>query len=223
MVYWEPGSRAAVESAFRAKLQADQGYAGLLTKNPSHPLWQTLKGPDSAQFYELGDLAEWVELPKHLPKQGFKTEEIGLGRNCILFDWLRKSAYKAVRKYKGGQVTPWQNHCFERAQARNADFPVPMDAQEVKHIAKSVAKWVWSKFDIEASDAKFSQLQAHRGKAGGVASGEARLAKNEDKRSSARLMRAKGMTQTAIATVLDVHVNTVALWLKPTHNEPIIR
>ena len=40
------------------------------------------------------------------------------------------------------------------------------------------------------------------------------LSASEDKRASARLMRAKGMTQAAIAKELGVHVNSVANWLK---------
>jgi len=80
----------AVESAFRARLQADQGYSGLITKNPVHPLWKTLRGPQLG--YELGDLADWVDLPKHIPKR--KPEEVGLGRNVTVFDWLRLYAYR---------------------------------------------------------------------------------------------------------------------------------
>ena len=35
----------AVESMMRERLQADVGFNGLLTKNPIHPLWRTLRGP----------------------------------------------------------------------------------------------------------------------------------------------------------------------------------
>ena len=198
---------AAVESAFREKLQADQGYAGLLTKNPSHPLWWTLRGPDSAQFYDLADLAEWVDLPRHMPKQGVNPEQIGLGRNCILFDWLRQWAYKGVRKFRGERVTPWKNAVLERAQARNADFPMPLSTQEVGHIAKSVAKWVW------ARDAMAEQSFLKRQQWKGEQSGKARLAKSEDKRSSARLMRSVGLSSRAIAEQLQVNQSTVIRWL----------
>ena len=37
-----------------------------------------------------------------------------------------------------------------------------MDNREAYHIARSVAKWTWSKFDVEASDARFSKLQGFR-------------------------------------------------------------
>ena len=80
----------AVESAFRAQLSADTGYSGLITKNPVHPLWRTLRGPRIA--YELGELADWVDLPKHLPRR--QPEQIGLGRNVTIFDLVRKYAYR---------------------------------------------------------------------------------------------------------------------------------
>ena len=136
---------------------------------------------------ELDYLAEWVELPRFLPKQGVLTEEIGLGRNCILFDFLRKWAYKAVRQERAERsFSTWKKRVEERALARNADFRDPMHFQEVGHIAKSVAKWVWTQ-DPKAEQ-RFKQTQAYRGRK----SGEARLLASEDKRSSARLMAAFG-------------------------------
>lgn len=152
----------AVESAFRAKLRGDDGYSGLITKNPSHPLWHTLRGPELA--YELGDLAEWVDLDRFKAKQGVKVAEVGLGRNVTVFDFVRTWAYKKVREYKGqqGGFVHWQKAVYDRCMARNADFGCPMDSREAYHIAKSVAKWTWSRFDIEKSDAKFSKLQAFR-------------------------------------------------------------
>ena len=198
----------AVEAAFRARLQADQGYSGLITKNPAHPLWKTLRGPQLG--YELGDLADWVDLPKHIPKR--KPEEVGLGRNVTVFDWLRLYAYRKIRHYKLDvrNFIQWQSHLNGKALERNGDFLYPLDGREVWHIAKSVSKWVWSKFDLEASDARFSALQARRGSKGGVV----RSASYEEQRADARLMRARGMTQAEIARELGVHVNTVANWTK---------
>ena len=56
----------------------------------------------------------------------------------------------------------WQKAVYDRCMARNVDFPTPMDSREAYHIARSVAKWTWSRFDLEASDARFSKLQAFR-------------------------------------------------------------
>ncbi len=200
---------AAVESLMREKLQADPGFSGLITKNPIHPLWHTLRGPRLG--YELAELAKYLpDLEKHTPKRR-KPEEVGLGRNVTLFDWLRQYAYRHIRHYKGDvrNFVLWQSHLNVKALERNSEFPHPLDPRECWHIAKSVSKWTWNRFDLVASDARFSGLQAHRGRA----SGEARLAKNEDKRSSARLMRSTGMSTRTIAAELGVDQSTVVRWL----------
>ena len=203
----------AVEAAFRAKLNADSGYSGLITKNPAHPLWRVLRGPRTS--YELGELADWVELPKHLPKR--KPEEIGLGRNVTVFDWLRQYAYRHIRHYKTDvrNFVLWQSHLNGKALERNGDLQTPMDGREVWHIAKSVSKWTWNRFDVKAwqDDSKWRATQAHRGRIGGVASGLSRAAASEDKRTSARLMASQGIPRVQIAKELDVGFATVARWL----------
>ena len=198
----------AVEAAFREGLQADQGYVGLITKNPAHPLWRTLRGPQDA--YEIGELAEWVDLKKHIPKRN--PDEVGIGRNVTVFDHLRKYAYKHIRHYKIDvrNFVLWQTHLNNRALERNGDLAVPMDGREVWHIAKSVSKWTWRSFDIAASDARFSALQAHRGRQGGVAKGLA----NEGKRASARLMHAQGISYQNIADELGVSRRSAINWCK---------
>ena len=204
----------AVEAAYRAALDADQGYAGLLTKNPIHPLWRVYRGP--ALAYDLGELAEWVDLPKHLPRRC--PEEIGLGRNVTVFDWLRHVAYRQIRKYRdsgGRNYVIWQSYMYHRALTRNGDLITPLDEREVWHIAKSVCRWTWHRFDVGASDARFSQLQAHRGRQGM----RARWGDNEDKRASARLMHAKGMSARAIARALDCSPQSVLNWVSNNHNQ----
>lgn len=201
----------AVESAFREKLQADSGYTGLITKNPAYPDWRILRGPRMS--FDLGELAEYVDLERFAPKR--KPELIGLGRNITLFDSVRTYAYPIIKGYKRAQqgaYVYWQKDLYDHAMSRNGDYPNPLHHREVYHVAKSVAKWVWNKFDIAKSDAKFSQLQAYRGRQGGTASGVSRASANEDKRASARMMRAKGMTLRAIAQTLGVSLGAVSGW-----------
>jgi hypothetical protein len=205
---------AAIESMMREKLRADPGFSGLVTKNPAHPHWRLLIGPPQARGgYELRYLAEWLPgVERHIPRRG-RPEEIGLGRNCALFDHLRTWAYRHVRPYRaaGGldAWNAWLAACVHRALERNGEFPVPLDARECWWIARSVARWTWQRFDLAASDRRFSERQAHRGRAGGIAKGQA----NEDKRAAARLMAAKGMSQRAIAAALGVPRTTVQYWL----------
>lgn len=112
-----------------------------------------------------------------------------------------------------------QSHLNGKALTRNGDLLNPLQGNEVWHIAKSVSKWTWRRFDIAASDARFSALQAHRGRAGGVASGLARLAASEDTRASARLMKLAGHSYQQIADALGVSRRSVINWC----SEAIIR
>jgi hypothetical protein len=201
---------AAVEAAMRAKLEADPGYSGLITKNPMHKAWRTFWHP-AGGLYCLDDLSEWLELPKYINKRD-KPERVGIGRNVDTFDHLRHLAYRSVRGWKerGGQgvFVYYLNSLHDHAQQyTHNEHPSPLDHRECHHIAKSVARWTWNHFDVEASDKRFSELQSARGKRGGRPA-------MEDKQTSARLMRAKGMTQVAIAAELEVNQSSVARWLK---------
>lgn len=199
---------AAIESMFREKLDADAGYAGLITKNPQHPLWRTLRGPRMA--WDLAELAEYLPgIEKHRPRR--RAEEVGLGRNVTLFDGVRKWAYRAIRQYWGGGLQGWNawiSATNSRALVYNGDFQHPLDGREVWHVAKSVSGHVWKKFTPEG----FSQWQSAQGKKGGKAAMLARWGGNEDKRSSAVLMRARGMTYRSIAAELGVSVGIVHSW-----------
>jgi len=206
---------AAVESAMTAKLEADPGYSGLITKNPTHSHWRTAWAPPGAGTYDLGYLSEWLDLPKHAPRE--RPERVGVGRNVDAFDYLRHRAYREVRGWKRangpGAFIYWQKHLYDLVlDYTGLEHPAPLDFREAYHIAKSVARWVWNRFDVGASDARFSALQAHRGRAGGAK----RSAAYEDKRASARLMRASGMSQKDIAQKLDVSDRSVRNWLKET-------
>jgi hypothetical protein len=151
---------AAVEIAYTRAMGADIDYSGLVCKNPIHPKW--LVERLCAAAYDLGTLAEYVDLPQRLTKRELATSPVG--RNCSIFDSLRQWAYKSVRGYE--HLAEWEWACKSRAHALNA-FAAPLDPREVEQIAKSVAKWVWRRFDVAASDARFSALQAHRGRMGG--------------------------------------------------------
>jgi hypothetical protein len=164
-------------------------------------------------FYDLHELAEALpNIEKYRPKAR-RAEEVGLGRNVSLFDDLRHWAYRNVRQYKGGGLSGWNawlSLTNSKALVRNGDFHRPLDGREVWHVARSVAKWTYQHFDIDASDVRFSKIQAYRGQLSGVA----RRASSEGQRADARIMAAAGMTQRAIAEELGVDKMTVNRWLK---------
>lgn len=205
---------AAVEYAYRRALGADTAYSGLICKNPTHDRWWN--HVQRIAPYDLGELAEWVDLPTKLtPRQ---AEETCLGRNVRLFDGLRHWAYRNVKHYE--RRAEWALACHAKAGELNT-FETPLHVSEVLHIGRSVEKWVWTRFDRAASDKRFRERQAARGQRNSVeaqaekgrASGKARAAASEDKRSSAVLMRSRGMTQAAIAAELGVTDRTVRSWL----------
>lgn len=146
-----------IQAVFTAKLLADTGYAGLIAKNPLHNDWRVTFFPC---LYDLGELAEYVVLPKTLPA----GDRFGLGRNCLLFDELRAWSYTWVREYKknGATSEQWRAAVIGQGCAMN-EFSTPLAESEVKGIGKSIAKWTWREF----SESQFSLIQSRRGKLGG--------------------------------------------------------
>jgi len=161
---------AAVESAMTAKLEADPGYSGLITKNPTHKHWRTFWAPSGVGFYELGSLSEYLDLPKHAPRG--RPEKVGVGRNVDAFDYLRYRAYPEVRGWKrahgSGSFIYWNKYLYDLVlNYTGMEHPTPLDYRECHHIAKSVAHWVWTRFNPDESDQRFSALQSARGRRSG--------------------------------------------------------
>lgn len=196
---------AAIEYALREKWTSDAGYTGFISKNPVHPQWETYQF--RSESWELGELADWLTLPKTLPRRG---QSVGLGRNCTLFDLLRYWAYDNVLEFRvSGGLKTWSETVLKVAGGLNS-FPEPLPMTEVRATAKSVSNWVWENYTKRWSDEEFSQVQAARGRM----SGEKRGYASKEKREKAYKLRAEGMTQQAIADALGVSQKTVSNWLK---------
>lgn len=191
---------AAIEYGLATKLGADMGYVGLLAKNALHSDWRVLHTVPKA--YELSELAESVDTTL-LNKPLKERLNYGLSRNCSMFEEVSKWAYKAIRqgfpKYE-----QWQKAVFSRTEMLNQQLDKPMTHSEYKHVAKSVAKWTFSRF----SEQGFSEWQSRQGKKGGIAKGKA----YEDKHIQARLLRAKGLSIRAIAEKLQCSKTSVQKW-----------
>jgi hypothetical protein len=155
---------AALEEGIRVALDADAGFSGLIGKTPHHADWRTLE-PQFEALYDLNELAEYVELPKKMPRRlGIRT---GIGRNVELFDQLRFWAYGWADDYKAKKTrTQWDSAVMAQAVSFN-NFACPLAFNEVKATAKSVAKWVWTHYTGRMSDADFSALQSKRKKSQG--------------------------------------------------------
>ncbi|WP_109374408.1 replication initiation protein [Proteus genomosp. 6] len=158
---------AAVENALRKKLDADIGYSGLICQNPNHEHWQV--NAWQTELYTLDWLADSLDLTSANDKE--IITDYGLGRNCQLFEQTRKWAYRAIRQ-GWPAYEQWLQACIERTKAYNIRFLTPLDENEVLSVAKSIAKWTYSKFS-KASFNEYvirthtSEIQKNRGKIGG--------------------------------------------------------
>lgn len=92
------------------------------------------------------------------------TEFLTTPYDCTLFDLLRHWAYTNFVHYK--TQDDFFNACYQQVIGFNR-FDNPLSLNEIKAIAKSVAKWVWNHFDLEIREKKFSSLQSYLGKLGG--------------------------------------------------------
>ena len=203
----------AIQRAYTAKLQADVNYSGLITKNPfSQNHWRVIYCAVNA-LYTLDYLAEWVDLTQVPKRCKIASEAVALGRNCALFDSLRKVAYKSIREYRTGKVDTWREYVLNQAIAQNT-YSEPLPHSEVKAIAKSVANWVWKhmKQDNPRFTESLKHRQSMRGKKGGVVSGQSRRSKANNQRVSAQVLKGDGMSLSDIARTLGVSQSTITKW-----------
>lgn len=199
---------AAVESALRDKLGADYGYAGLICKNPLHPCWRV--STFESNLYDLDWLADYLDLSLYNNRR--RLPDYGLGRNCNLFEYLSKWAYKAIRQ---GWPTyeRWLDACEERARGyNNRTFDAPLPDNEVHHTAKSVAKWTHNHF----SPAGFSAWQAKQGAKGGkVSKRPTKTGKNKDELLPDVLhLKSQGYSNRDIAGELGIGSASVSRYLQ---------
>lgn len=211
---------AAVYKAMAEKMDADKDYAGVLTHNPLHPQWRTWVVCQSNTLYELGELADYVDLPPYSDhfkaKQESEQENYAIGRNVSLFDRVRFWAYKAIRHYRSGCRSIWEQAVLSQTENLNT-FSVPLSYGEVKCIAKSISKWVW--LHEPESRARFCELQRERGKKAqnqveaNKASIMARQATNEPLVALAMSLHLKGIGCSEIAQCVGKSVRTIWRWL----------
>lgn len=206
---------AAIEAAYVARLGADPGYSQLITKNPLRGDCWRVRCLYSAS-YSLTHLADWVDL--HQPVREPDSIAQGLGRNCLLFDQLRFWAYRHVLEYHAvGSYTAWIVDVLSKAESLNT-FRVPLPFSEIKATAKSVGKYCWQRFTPEGLQNLIArthtpELQAVRGRKGGMTSGQARAQKAEQQQAIARELRAQGKSLKEIAQALEVSVYRVEKYI----------
>lgn len=133
---------SSIETGLTAKLKADPGYSGKIVKNPFSKFWRTWSPREEA--YSLDELFDYVDTTLINPKA--KNIEIReCGRNVEMFDRLRFWAYEEVNEAKNGNFVSWLADVTVQAFELNI-FTDQLDIREVEAIARSVAKWTWTRY-----------------------------------------------------------------------------
>ena len=180
--------------------EADPGYTGVLTHNPMAAAhgrgFVTNWGRHEA--YRLDELAAVIPFGWRIPKVALTAA----GRNCALFDALRRFA---------GSPDNAEHDLFAVATAINQGFDIPLGVPEVRGIAKSVtkrrARW------IAAGAYYTNQQKTLWGRERGVRSGVARRKRTADRdaaiveavqagRSMRDVAREDGLTEGAVRWIV---------------------
>jgi len=179
--------------------------------------------------YSLDELARYVDLNEPALK---KNPPIGIGRNVETFDRLRRWAYVAVADWRIGTYEAWYGAVADRGGQIAADVGAasprgPLKANEVGHIVKSVARWVWERYgaDVppllrEARIVAQREREKARQRAREAARERSRMSRDEytaparQRRSAATEMRRAGLSLRAIATALQCSLAEIHRLLK---------
>lgn len=165
---------ASVQAGLTEKLNADVGYTGLITKNPLHEDWRVNFWTEQA--YTLDELADYVDLRSY-SRLTAQQRQSGLGRNCTLFDNVRKWAYNAVRTFRSKSFDEWYMEVLNNAVNANNAFLEPLPLSEVKATAKSIARFCWKNDPYKYNE--FVERQKSKGTKGGKVSKRSKSEKSE--------------------------------------------
>jgi len=195
---------AAIQEGLRRTLDADRCYAGLIVKNPVHHHWITRQWADMP--YQLDDLAEYIDLPSpaEMKCRSRQVDYAGLGRNCTVFEIVRKQAYSAVRDYwrPGGGPAFAASVLNLVLVANQTKIGNPMQLSECRTIARSISKWTWERF----TPTEFRAIQSARGRRKGSVMRAQLL-------PMAKSMAVEGKSLREIGRTLGVHHLTIKSWL----------
>ena len=168
----------------RRGVDGDQGYSGLMTKNPIHTGWDATWLTD--RLYSLPELDAHLTEAGDMPPPGWartrRANPVGLGRNCDIFETARHWAYRRVRDCP--DRTPASAEHLRRliaaeVSALNATYTEPLPASEAAAIVASIHRWITTKSRMWADgavayEATLITKRVAKGRRGGLARGQAR-------------------------------------------------
>lgn len=161
---------ARVEQGLTDVLGGDIGYGGRITKNPTNPAHLPIWGEAEA-LYGLRELAKSLGDIGALPAAHRNAQTVldsTVGRNVALFNLTRQWAYRARLRYT--DYTEWAETVYAFASMKNASVIADefsrgaMSEGEVAQIAKSIARWVWSRITPEQTEANRKRWGSRLGK-----------------------------------------------------------
>ena len=169
---------AAVTEGLRRSTDGDKAYSGLITKNPTHPAWDGHWLTD--HLYSLAELDFWLSETGYMPPKSWqrtkRNKPVGLSRNCTIFETVRTWAYPTARQIRlesgyehatSKNTRDLFNALLARTSELNTEFSEPLPTTETRSIAKSIHKWITTKFDLwhkplTETEAAFSKIQTSR-------------------------------------------------------------
>lgn len=144
---------ARVETGLCDVLGGDIAYAGRLTKNPVYECeYQATLWGEDYPTYGLRELAGALDSLHALPSwdDPAPRKNSGVGRNVDVFDRTRSWSYRAIKRYWSDGRPAWGEAVEAKATYLNLDLEregrEPLPEQEIKHLARSIAKWTWQRF-----------------------------------------------------------------------------
>ena len=213
----------AVYAAFALRLKADPDYnSGPVAKTPGHPWWSTSELHN--HVYELGELADYVELQVSPWKTGPELEDLPHSRHCVLFEQLRYFAYSIVNQERErGTLASFSRRLEAFAHnhnkfARNG-FSEDLMLSSVRATVRSVARWTWTRYQGSTRCCRGAMALdkslplAERQSLAAKRTHELRHRSTESKiRAACRGLQERGekLTQMAIAILAGVSRQTVA-------------
>lgn len=140
----------AVYAAFAERLGADPAYSsGPVAKTPGHSWWETTELHNHE--YELGELADAVELNATPWRKSPDLDAVSHSRHCILFEKMRFYAYSLVNKLREQrdydkffrllEAFAHNNNYF-----RKLGFALDLPLSSLRATVRSVARWTWAKY-----------------------------------------------------------------------------
>lgn len=145
-----------VAEFYRSRYNADIGYVGVLTHNPTHPQYAPFTTWNRKRPYTLSELAQPIPYGWRTPPKPTTPE----GRNVYLFRYGLKWC---------GLPRHWQHIdkvAYVLGQANNA-LDYPLWESELRHIVRSVIKISLRNLNSGQTQRGFSTLQTERGRKSG--------------------------------------------------------